>query len=410
VAQLASVEKIHPHSPGNAVTPRTILQVIPELQTGGAERTTVDIARALVSAGHRAIVASAGGRLEAELLAVGGEHIALPLATKSPLGLWRNSRTLARLIRHEGVDLVHARSRAPAWSALWAARARKVPFVTTYHGIYNQKSALKAFYNSVMARGDAVIANSHYTAELIASRHPLARGRISVIHRGSDLAALDPAGIPQARKTALAERWGLAPGERVILNLARLTAWKGQRVLIDALAELAARGTPETEGWVAILAGDAQGREDYLRDLEQRIEAAGLSGRIRLVGHCDDVGAALALASISVVASVEAEAFGRAAVEAQAAGVPIVATDLGAAPETVLAPPEVAAEARTGWRVPPGDASALAEAMGSMLALSPDERSRLVARAKAHVAASFTVEAMCTATLAIYSRLLAQRA
>uniref|UniRef100_UPI003BA8DC5D glycosyltransferase family 4 protein n=1 Tax=Stappia sp. TaxID=1870903 RepID=UPI003BA8DC5D len=386
------------------MTPRTILQVIPALETGGAERTTLDVAARLVSEGHRALVASAGGRLVPELEALGATHIGMPLAAKSPLTLWRNARDLGRLIAREKVDLVHARSRAPAWSALRAARRARVPFVTTYHGIYNQSNALKAFYNSVMARGDAVIANSRYTAALIAERHPFARPRITVIHRGSDLAALARGSVSQDRRRDLARAWGLEEGEPVILNLARLTAWKGQRVLIEALARLSREGGNR---WTCILAGDAQGRDDYVADLQARIAAAGLGDRVRLVGHCADVAAALSLADIAVVASVEAEAFGRAAVEAQAAGVPVIATDLGAAPETVLAPPEVTEDRRTGWRVPPGDAAAMAGAIASIGALSGEQRAQVTERALAHVSASFTVEAMCAATLQVYDTLLA---
>jgi len=384
------------------VTRSTVLQVIPELDTGGAERTTVDIAAALVARGDRALVASQGGRLVAELEALGGEHVTLPLATKSPLGLGRNAGALARLTEAEGVDLVHARSRAPAWSALWAARRSGVPFVTTYHGIYKQTNRAKALYNSVMARGDAVIANSRYTADLIAARHPVAAGRIAVVYRGSDLDALDPANVSGERRAALRTAWGLPEGVPVILNVARLTGWKGQRVLIDALARLA-RETDRP--FVAVLAGDAQGRAEYLADLETRIAQAGLSDRVRLPGHCADVPAALALADVAVVASTEPEAFGRAAVEAQAAGVPVIATDLGAARETVRTPPDVDEDARTGWRVPPNDAPALSAAIAAALFLPPDARARLTRRARAHVHASFSLAAMCQATLAVYDTL-----
>lgn len=387
------------------MTRHTVLQVIPELQTGGAERTTVDIAAALVAAGHRALVASAGGRLVAELEAVGARHIRLPLAAKSPVAMWRNMRALKRLILSEGIDLVHARSRAPAWSALWAASACDVPFVTTYHGIYGQKNAAKAFYNSVMARGDAVIANSRYTAELIARRHPFASDRITVIPRGSDLAALAPDAVTAERRRALATRWGLPSDAPVILNLARLTNWKGQTVLVEALASLAATSD---RPWTAVLAGDDQGRGDYREKLQAQIGEAGLEGRVRIVGHCDDVPAALALADLAVVASIEPEAFGRAAVEAQAARVPVIATDLGAAPETVLAPPDVAEDERTGWRVPPGDPQAMATAIAAALALDDTARKTLTQRAARHVTELYSLEAMCARTLAVYDRLLAE--
>lgn len=389
-----------------AVKANVILQVIPDLVTGGAERTTVDVAAAIVQAGGTALVASEGGQMVAELDAVGARHITLPVKSKSPLTIWKNAARLQRIIEMEGVGLIHARSRAPAWSALLAARRCRVPFVTTYHGIYNQNGPLKALYNSVMARGDRVIANSAFTARLIAERHPFAKARIEIIHRGSDLSALAPGAVGKDRKAALAAAWGLEPGRPVILQLARVTGWKGQRVVIDAMAELKASGLTAP---VAILAGDAQGRDDYVSELQNKIAAHGLEDQVRLVGHCADVPAALALADLSVVASVAAEAFGRAAVEAQAAGVPVIVSDLGAVPETVLAPPEVGDEDRTGWRVPPGDPQALADAIRHVLDLSEDERHALISRARDYVTKKFSVEAMCAKTLAVYERLLVSR-
>ncbi|WP_417687571.1 glycosyltransferase family 4 protein [Roseibium sp.] len=380
-----------------------VLQVIPDLKTGGAERTTVDVAKALVEAGWKAIVVSQGGRMLDELQQTGALHVALPVKSKNPLTIWRNAARLQAVIREHGVDLVHARSRAPAWSALRAARREDIPFVTTYHGIYNQTNALKGFYNSVMARGDTVIANSGYTADLIRERHPFAKKRLTVVHRGSDLTALDPHNVADDRKTALRADWGIPEGAPVILNLARLTAWKGQRVMIEAMAELVRTGDTQS---IAILAGDAQGREAYLWDLRDRIAKHRLQDRIKLVGHCSDVPAALALADVSVVASTEPEAFGRAAVEAQAAHVPVIVSDLGAVPETVLAPPEVSEGERTGWRVPPGDHEALAKAMRHALDLSDKARAALTGRAAQHVSESFSVEAMCAATLEVYRKLL----
>ncbi len=383
---------------------RTVLQILPSLETGGAERTAVDVAAALVAAGHRAIVASEGGRMVAELEAAGAEHLAFPAATKNPFAMAVNIARLAGLVRREGVDLLHARSRAPAWVALAAARRTGVPFVTTYHGAYRAGSRPKAFYNSVMARGDAVIANSAWTAGEIAARYPFAASRIVTIARGSDLSAFAPGAVSPERRAAVAAQFDLGDDERrpVILHLARLTGWKGQRVLIDAAAALAREG----HDLVTILAGDAQGRDGYVDDLSRRIAAVGLADRVRLVGHCDDVPAALALATVAVVPSTEPEAFGRAAVEAQAAGVPVVASDHGAAAETVLAPPTTPADRRTGWRVPPGDATALARAVAEALALDPVEKLALAERARTHVAAAYGVETMTSATLAVYEQVL----
>ena len=377
----------------------TILQVVPELETGGVERTAVDIAQACKARGWRALVASAGGRLVDELEAAGGEHIAMPLATKNPFIMGANAGRLAEIIRREKVSIIHARSRAPAWSALYAARKTGTPFVTTYHGAYGQKNALKAFYNSVMARGDAVIANSHYTAGLIRTRHPVA-GEMTVIHRGTDIAAISD--VPEARINALRESWGVESGKRIVLQLARLTAWKGQKVTIDAFAGLA----PDLrKNCVLILAGDAQGRNDYVGELEARIAGHGLGEQVRLVGHCADVPAAMNAADVVAVSSVEPEAFGRAAVEAQAAGRPVIVSDLGAVGETVQAPPQVEASQRSGWRIPANDPAALTLTLGEALSLDAEARLALARRAKAN-AADFSLEAMCEATLEVYDWLI----
>ncbi|MGB6087518.1 glycosyltransferase, partial [Parvibaculum sp.] len=215
-------------NPFEELNPRpTILQIVPALETGGAERTTVDIAAAIVAAGGRAIVASRGGRMVPELAACGAEHIEMAAHSKNPVIMGLNVERLARLITREGVDLVHARSRAPAWSALAAARRAQKPFVTTYHSRVHEKPRLKVFYNSVMVRGDAVIANSDYTAENIRKVHAPSEGRIFTVPRGIEIEAFAPP--PVARLETLAARWGVAKGAAgtvVFLHPARLTRWK----------------------------------------------------------------------------------------------------------------------------------------------------------------------------------------
>lgn len=384
--------------------PATILQIVPGLSTGGAERTAVDVAAALAARGHRALVASEGGPLEDELEDAGGIVLRFPAAVKNPVRILANARRLEQLIQHEGIELVHARSRAPAWSALIAARRAGVPFVTTYHGIYRQGSVLKGLYNSVMARGDIVIANSRRTADVIRERHRVEPPRVVIIHRGMDLAAFEPDRIDPARVAELRAAWQARPDEAVILQLARLTPWKGQKVTIAAIAALVANGTTALR---LVLAGDAQGRDAYAADLVAAAHEAGIADRVVLPGRvaAADVPAVMSAADIVVVASTGEEAFGRAAVEAQAAGRPVVVTDHGAAAETVAAPPEVATTLRTGWRVPPGDAAALAGALAEALALAPGERQALAARARLN-ARRFSLERMCESTLGVYAQLL----
>jgi glycosyltransferase involved in cell wall biosynthesis len=385
---------------------RTILQIIPRLDAGGAERTTIDVAAALVAAGARALVASEGGRLTSELQAIGGLHAPFQAATKNPLAMALNVRRLARLIADERVDVVHARSRAPAWVALAAKRLAPRPFVTTYHGAYSGRSALKLSYNSVMARGDIVIANSHYTADTIERLYPFAREKIAVIYRGSDFMKFSPPAVDPSRIARLRREWNVEPQDRIVLLAARLTAWKGQKLLVEAALRLNESGV---SGVRYVLAGDAQGRSSYVKELDSAIEKAGLKGVVTRVGHCDDMPAAFLAASVVVAPSTEPEAFGRSAVEAQAMGAPVIVSDLGASPETILAPPQVSNEERTGWRVPSGDAPSLAEALGNALNLGASAREALARRARAHVMRNFSLEQMTRATLNVYLSVLEGR-
>ncbi len=388
---------------GHRLAGITILQVIPELDAGGAERTAVDIAAGLAQAGARSLVASEGGRLVGELQSRGGEWIPFPAGTKNPIAMALNVRRLARIANDEGAALIHARSRAPAWVALGAARALGLPFVTTFHGSYAGRSAPKRLYNSVMARGDAVIANSAYTARLIRSLYPSAAGRTRIVHRGTDLARFSPAVVAPERVNALRRTWGVAPHERIVLLAARLTGWKGQKVLIEAAARLGAAGMRDV---AFVLAGDPQGRDGYVRELERLVAAQRLDGIVRIVGHCTDMPAAYMAASVVTVPSTEPEAFGRSAVEAQALGTPVVVSDLGAVPETVVAPPDEPAAVRTGWRVAAGDAGALADGIAAALALGASARDGMAARARAHVERHFSLDRMVEATLETYVDLL----
>jgi glycosyltransferase involved in cell wall biosynthesis len=392
-----------PSTGTNPLAGRTILQIIPELEAGGAERTTVDIAAAIAQAGGRALVATEGGRLVAELQVKGGIWLQFPAAAKNPLAMMANVRKLVKLCVAERVEIIHARSRAPAWVALAAARALKIPFVTTYHGSYSSKSAVKTLYNSVMARGDVVIANSHYTADLIATMHPVARPRIRVIHRGTDFSTFQPRLVDPERVEKLREAWGVEPHQRIVLLPGRLTGWKGQRVLIEAAAKLKAGGLTDT---VFIMAGDPQGRDSYVKELDTQIVRNELEGIVKRVGHCADMPAAFLASAVVTVPSTEPEAFGRVAVEAQAMGTPVIVSDLGAVPETVIAPPQATPQERTGWRIAPGNANELAATISEALALRPSARDALATRARSHVEQHFSLEHMVTETLDVYAALL----
>ena len=376
----------------------TILQVIPHLGAGGAERTVIEVAEALVAAGATALVASVGGRLEGELTRVGGELIRIDsLATKNPLQVWLNAGVLAKIARERDVKLIHARSRAPGWSAYWAAKRMKLPFVTTYHGVYNAKSGLKRWYNSVMAKGDRVIANSDYTAAHIRAEYPDTAGRIVTIHRGVDVARFSPGVVNDVRRASLRKAWRLEGTDGPLILLpGRLTGWKGQREAIRAAGALAKQSE---QRWTMLFAGDHQGRLQYVAELHDMIAAEGLDGRVRLVGHCDDMPAALALADIVIAPSNEPEAFGRVAAEAGAMGVPAVGSNIGAQSEIIV-------DGETGLIVPPRDPEALAGAMGRLLAMGQAGRNQMGVKAQARVYDRFTTSALQKATLAVYEGLM----
>ncbi len=382
----------------------TILQIIPRLDTGGAELSTVEMTDAIVRVGARALVVTAGGQLTERIEALGGEVIALPVATKNPIGILRNAQRLATLVERENVDLIHARSRAPAWSAFMAARRTKRPFVTTYHGAYSETNAFKRWYNGIMARADKIIANSQYTADLIQSRYATSLNRISIIYRGIDIDTFNPANISAERIAVLRQQWQVPANARIILHPARLTKWKGHDIVIEAAAHLA--NAEHNQEFVIVCAGDDQGRTDYRADLLTAIDSKGLAGTIRLVGHVDDMPAAYLASHATLIASTEPEAFGRTSIESQAMGCPVIATRLGAPPETVLAPPTTAAAARTGWLIAPGAPDELAATLRQALAMPLDERDKIHQRARQNVTSRFTLRAMQDQTLAVYDQLM----
>jgi len=381
----------------------TILQVVPRLDAGGSEQATVEIADALTRAGASALVASEGGRMATAVMQTGGEVIALPVASKNPLTILANARRLRRLIEDRKVDLVHARSRAPAWSAFLAARATGRPFITTYHGAYGSVGPLKAAYNSVMGRGDRIIANSRYTAALVAERHHVARDRIRVIYRGIHAATFDPLMVPPGPVAKLRESWGVPPGTKVVLQAARLTGLKGHRQTIEAGSRLKREGA--LVGAVIIFAGDAPGKAAYRQELLDLIARSGLGDKIRLVGHCHDMPAAFLASYVALVPSLVAETFGRTSVEAQAMGCPVIVSNLGALPETIVSPEQDAARF-TGWLVPANDADAIADRLRLALSLTPAERAKIGQRAGARAGVEFALSQMQAKTLAVYDELL----
>ncbi len=371
-----------------------VMQVLPALVTGGVERGTIEIAQAVTDAGWRAVVVSEGGPMVRELTRMGATHVELPVATKSPLGIRANVSKLEAVIQQYGVNIVHARSRAPAWSSMIAARNMGVHFVTTFHGTYNLGwFGLKHIYNSVMVRGERVIAISDFIGEHARRIYGLPAEKMRVIHRGIDPAKFDPARVSAERIIQLAQRWRLPDACPVIMLPGRLTRWKGQEVLIRALAEL---GRSDVR---CLLVGSDQGRANYRQELVNLIRRLDLTSVVHIVDECNDMPAAYMLTDLVVSASTDPEAFGRVVIEAQAMGRPVIATDHGGPRETVL-------PGRTGWLVPPNDEQALAQAIKTFLDLPAARRQTMSDLGQRFVHMNFTTATMCTRTLDVYREIL----
>lgn len=388
----------------NGARPLTVMQVVPRLDLGGAERGTLEITEAIIRAEGRALVATRGGTLEGRVTRAGGELVHMPADSKNPLVMRRNADYLAKVIREAGVDVIHARSRAPAWSAYWAAKSTGCAFVTTYHGVYNEDFPLKRRYNAVMAKGRPVIAVSHFIQDLVLERHKVPAEDIVVIPRGADISVFSEEMVGNERAIKLAQSWGLVEDSRPVVMLpGRLTRWKGAESLIDAAARLRElRGGPD---FLILIVGD-DGGSGFAATLNKRILSTNTGDCVYLVGPTTDMAAAYKLASVVVSASIEPEAFGRVVVEAQSMGKPVIATDHGGARETVM-------HGDSGWLYPPGDVESLAEVLDLALSLDPSARAHMGLSARVRVHAAFTIEAMQRATLAVYEqaagRLFAQQ-
>ncbi len=379
-------------APARAARP-VVLQVLPRLGSGGAERGAIDVAGAVVRAGGIAIVASAGGALIHELARLGAIHETLPLDSKNPLVMYANIGRLEKLIRRYNVDIVHARSRAPAWSALAATRRTGAHFVTTFHSTYGLQSGLKRRYNAVMTRGERVIAISDFIAGHIRENYGIDEHRLRTIHRGIDLVRFDPDRVSAERVIQLARQWRIPDGVPVVMLPGRVTRRKGHDLLIEAVALLRHRELR------CLVVGPDEGRGTFTRELEAQAARLGVDNRVQFAGDCRDMPAAYMLADVVVAASSTPEAFGRVIAEAQAMGRPVVATDHGGAREQLSG-------GRMAWLTPLESAPALATAIDEALSLPVAERELLAPSAIANVRLRFAKDAMCQRTLLVYRELV----
>jgi glycosyltransferase involved in cell wall biosynthesis len=391
-----------PQSRESVATPArslTVLIVTPSLHAGAADSGAVQLVRILASAGHKSIVVSSGGRLVDDVTAAGAAFIPMNVDSTNPIAIVRNAWALTRIIRERRCDVVHAHARAPGWSAYVAARRTGVPFLTSWYKGFREQNALKHIYNSVMARGDHVVAINDQIADLVVERHKTPWDRITVIPAVIDFERFDPAQVTAPRIDAVRGAWGVQGDTKIVLVVGRMLRRKGHHVVVDAVRRLKEMGLKD---FMCVFVGEDQGRSRYSGELWDQVHAAGVTDVIRMAGATEDLPAAFAASTVVVNAAIQPEGLQRAILEAEAMARPVVVSDLGAGPDAVLAPPAVPEDRMTGLRFSAGDSVALATALVRLFSLPAAVRTAMGQRGRAWVLANFNVEAAAEPTLRLY--------
>ncbi|MBT3655281.1 MAG: glycosyltransferase family 4 protein [Alphaproteobacteria bacterium] len=372
-----------------------IVQILPALNRGGVERGTVEVADAIVKNGWKSVVISNGGLLTSQLKRVGATVYEVPVHRKNPFSWGSARRQVKRILQQEGADIVHVRSRAPAWIALPAANSLGIATVSTVHSKFAPANIFKKIYNGKMLKADRVIAISHFVENEIFTHYGKSgvAEKLSVIHRGVDLGMFDPKAVNQRRIIAEVDRLGLPDDKSIIMLPARATSWKGHEILIQALAQLSDKDA------ILMLLGIEDGPPAYAEKLRAMAVRYGLGGRVRIGAGSRDMPAALMLADVVAMPSIKPEPFGRVAIEALAMGRPVVAFRHGGAVESID-------EGRTGWLADPLSVNSLAEALQTALSLTPRKRRALAKDARQQMTDQFSKDMMCKRTLAVYKSLL----
>jgi glycosyltransferase involved in cell wall biosynthesis len=382
------------------INPLTVLLVVPSLEAGAADHGVIDLVRILAAAGNRPIVLSSGGRLETEIAALGGEFIRGDIASKNPFAMMRNAGVMRRILRQERCDIIHAHGRAPAWSAYIASRLTGVPFITSWYKGFREQNFFKRLYNSVMARGDRIIAVSDQLAELISHRYGISWSRINVVPLAVDLARFDPETIAQDRIDSVCRAFGVEPGTKLILVTGRLLRRKGHHLVVQAVHRLKEMGLKD---FVCVFAGEDHGKSRYTGELWDLVLATKTADVVRMTGPVDDLPAAYAAASVVVSAATQDEGLQRTILEAQAMARPVIVSDLGAGPEVVLAPPSVSEDRMTGLRFSAGDDAALAAALIRLFSMPEAARRAIGVRGRDWVTGHFDASAVADLTLKLYA-------
>ncbi len=377
-----------------------VLQVIPKLGYGGAETGCFDIAHYLTENNCKSFIVTSGGELLKFVDKKKVKVFRLPVNSKNPLLILINAIILIGIILINNISIVHARSRAPAWSCLLATKITGRKFVTTFHGTYNFQNNLKKFYNSIMIRSDLIIAGSNFIFSHIKqnySKYLNDKKKLLVIFRGINVDYFDPTTKFESDEKKLLTTWNMEKDKKIVLLPGRLTSWKGQEVFIEAInlvnIELG------YEAFYAVILGSDQGRDLYKKKLIRLLEKYRLSKQIRFIDHCKDMALAYKVSDIVVSASTEPEAFGRVAVEAQSMETPIVASNIGGSNETII-------DEKTGFLYEAGNAKSLSKKILKLLHLDETLLKSIGIEGRKNIVQKFNVEKMCFSTYSEYKRLL----
>jgi glycosyltransferase involved in cell wall biosynthesis len=378
-----------------------ILQVIPKLGFGGAETGCYDLAHFLAEQECKSFLITSGGELLKFVRRDKVKIIRLPVQSKNPLIMFINSIIIFFIILFYNIDIVHARSRAPAWSCLWACIFSRRKFVTTFHGTYNFSSKLKLFYNSVMVRSELVIAGSNFIFNHISKNYQKyldsSKQKLLVIFRGINLEYFNSKNIIIEKVNNLAKNWNINKNDFIILLPGRLTRWKGQEIFIEALNLLIE--IYKKNNFHAVILGANQGRSVYSKKLLLLTERYRLSKKVTFIKNCKEMPLAYELADIVISSSVEPEAFGRIAVEAQAMKKPIIASDLGGSRETIL-------NGKSGFLYHFNDVKKLASFINKLMEMNKESISLIGEEGRKNVENKFNVDQMCQTTFTEYKKLL----
>ncbi len=377
-----------------------VLQVIPKLGYGGAETGCYDIAHYLPENGCKSFIVTSGGELLKFVDKNKVKVFKLPVQSKNPILILINAIILTFIILFNNISIVHARSRAPAWSCLIASKITSRKFVTTFHGTYNFKSNLKKLYNSVMVRSDLIIAGSNFIFSHIKenySNYLNQKKKLLVVFRGINVDYFDPTTKLETEEKKLLKQWEIEKDKKIILLPGRLTTWKGQEVFIEAInlvnIELG------YEAFYAVILGSDQGRDLYKKKLIRLSEQYRLTKQLRFIDHCKDMALAYKVSDIIVSASIEPEAFGRVSVEAQSMEKPIIASNIGGSNETVV-------DEKTGYLFKAGDAKSLSQKILKTLTTDETQLKLIGIEGRKNIVQKFNVEKMCFSTYSEYKRLI----